>query len=167
MNQEFVSIIISGSFGLIAAIVSGIVSYRSAVNKLRKELEGQLVEGLLEKRLATYPQLLTITQDLGKKSVYENGVKKTLPLKTQVTNRRQALIELRAWESTSLGYLILSKEALHNYYQLKDELKKNPATKSAFSQAQMKKMFEARNALRGSLREDIGIYHTADLENRN
>ncbi|MDD5770431.1 MAG: hypothetical protein PHE25_05675, partial [Candidatus Gracilibacteria bacterium] len=103
---------------------------------------------LLEERLKYYPELLEITQEIGKKKYGEENLK-IIP---------EAKEKFLAWRNKGTGYLLLTRNSLEAYNLLKEGLKANPGDgKKGYSKEQLEKIYKLRNSLRGALKDDIGI----------
>jgi len=143
---------------LISAFVSLIVAYFTARYKFIADchiLEGQLNQRHLERiyglRLDQYSKAFEITESIRKVSTDKGGI-----------NPRDELLDKRMqlwnWKTGSVS-LILSKSSIDAFYKLVHILG-NPcenARENIYSEAQIEKIFAARNAFRKALRNDIGL----------
>lgn len=151
MSENIIIAIIEATTGIGTAILTGIFGYWLA----RKQSKIKYFEGLRQKRFETYPELLKITQNLGK-------------TETSLEDHKKAREELKEWIVASHGgYLTLSKNTLFYFNKLKDLLKKNAGDGKQYSKEQLDKIFNARNALRGSMTDDISVVKNADLPTKS
>lgn len=154
------------------AVLTGLLTFLASLWKSRqdnkrwqkdfelkeKELEhkyelvrSKYINILLKKRLETYPDLVAITQDIGKvKSSYED--------------HKKAEEEIKKWIiAPHGGFLVLSPKTLDYFRKLKKLLKKNAGDGKSYSSDQLSKIFKTRNDLRGSMSDDLGIMAKSDL----
>jgi hypothetical protein len=161
MPEEIMQAAVSGEFSIIVALIGSIASlvvafltaYLTSANECKK-IHYNFVEKLYEKRYETYTKLLEITQEIGKD-------------KAQIDFHKNARKALKKWQMESGGYLLLSKNSLDGFNRLKDMLKKNPEKQDEYSEEQRKNLFNARNAFRGSLRDDFDFFHSAEKNIKN
>lgn len=146
---EFSTILISSAVSILIAFLT---AHFTSKNEIRK-LQYKTSENLTEKRFETYTPLLEITQEIGK------SVK-------DIDLNKQAREKLKDWQMKSGGYLLFSGKTLNEFNHLKDALKPEPGNGNEYSQAQRKKIWHARNAFRGSLRDEFGFFHLADKNNK-
>jgi len=157
-DENILQAIISGQFSvqiaLIGALASLVVAFLTAYftsSVERKKFQYGFVEKLYEKRYETYTKLLKITQEIGKD-------------KSQVELHKKCYEEIKTWQAETGGFLLLSKKSLIEFDRLKNLLKKNPEKKGEYSEDQRKKLFQARNSLRGALRDDFDFFHRAERD---
>ncbi len=136
-------------FGALASVLLAFLTAYFTSRSETQKLNHRLLENLYEKRYQTYTKLLEITQEIGK------NTKDTELCK----NARK---ELKEWQKTSGGFLLMSKKTLDSFDVLKDVLKKNPEKGNEYSEAQRKNIWEARNKFRGALRDEFEFFHSAE-----
>ncbi|MBV6402512.1 MAG: hypothetical protein CNIPEHKO_02824 [Anaerolineales bacterium] len=153
MSNEVISALIAGVVSLIVSLLTFLLTtkqMRLEREKLERQLERQLTERLYNLRLASYPEAFRITEPLGKKSGLADV--------RSISNR------LRNWKAAEVS-LVLSYRARQAFYDLQEVLKKNPETKSGFSDVQIQKIWHLRNRFRGELRRDLGLMFEEDDDN--
>lgn len=141
MSENIIIALIESLTGASTAILTGLLGYWLAQNQLKSTyLESNRI-----KRLETYPELIKITQQLGK-------------FRTTYEEHKKAREQIINWTIASHGgFLTLSKKSLGYFNQLKDLLKKNAGDGKNYSKEQLKNIFDTRNRLRGSLMDDVAV----------
>lgn len=147
--------VLTASIAAVVSLVGALVSYsatRRALAAEQAKLERQLQRGLTEKlynlRLSCYPEAMHITEQLRKSRLRDQPNGLTLEYTGAVL---QALDD---WHSKSAAFL-LSASALESLYEVRRALRDMPAEGGKYSEAQIQRMWEAKNRLRQSLRSDI------------
>jgi hypothetical protein len=149
MSEEISKIYAASGFNMLVAtigligsiLVAYLTSYFTSKNETKK-LHHKTAENLHEKRFETYTPLLEITQDIGK------NIK-------DVDLNKGARKKLKEWQMKSGGYLLFSQKTLNEFNKLKSALKPEPQETKKYSQEQRKKIWQARNAFRGALRDEF------------
>ncbi|MEF2175587.1 MAG: hypothetical protein V3575_03880 [Candidatus Absconditabacteria bacterium] len=145
MTNEFV-------IGVVVSILSAIIAFYSAKNSIKSEvakLKYDYDKRILDERLKYYPELLLLTQEIGKKKYGKQE---------NINIHKKAYEDLLKWRTVGTGYLVLSKNALECFNSIKDALSKEPSDGvNGYNKEQLEKIFKLRNSLRGALKDDIGI----------
>lgn len=153
MDARVETALIAGAVSLVVALISFLVArskIRAELHTLKLQQKHAFIERLYEQRLNAYPEVFEITRDLGRKgNRTPEEVVKTI---------KAAREKLEIWHSRKSG-LFLSRKSLGAYYELLEALKKNPETKTGYSEEQLRKVSTKRNELRWALRDDIGLLH--------
>jgi len=162
MDPNILAAVIAGSVAFVKALITAVISVlisrssiRADIANLQLEQKRALTQKLYELRLSVYPEAFDITQDIGKR-----GERDDKEIKTLIKNARDNLI---TWHRKRAG-LVLSEKSLISYYDLKECLSKQPAHRDAYTAEQLKKIWLARNAFRGCLREDVGLLYEEDSQ---
>ena len=121
-----------------------------------KTINRNLTTKLYYLRLEIYPKAFEITDNIYKD---KGGNFDTERLKN-------TLNELIEWKKGKLN-LIISSEALESYYQLRNNLMKNPANNNNYSAEQIEKITNSNNNFRKQLRRDLGFLFKEEKERRN
>lgn len=141
MSENITIVLIESIASIISPIFAALLGYYIA----RQQLKDKFEIGLRDQRMKSYPELIKITQELGK-------------TKTSYEDHKKAREETISWTIASHGgFLTLSKKTLDYFNQLKELLKKNAGDGKQYSQEQLKKIFDIRNSLRGSMMDDISV----------
>lgn len=153
---------------LIAAAVSVIVSlgtiwatrYKAITEKERqeRELERKLTEKLYEKRIEIYPKAFSITQGLLGNIVLNENLKRK-----EIDEIYKAL---SSWVNSDASF-ILSKKSLKAYCKTRNSLLVEPDDNGNYSKEQRGAMWEAKNKLRSSLRDDVHLLFLEDKDQKN
>jgi hypothetical protein len=123
------------------------------------EIKSKYLEILLQKRLETYPELLKITQEIGK------GKKNKFTEDEIVKITKNAYDELKKWQIENHGgYFAFSKSTIVSYGKLKEVLSKNPGNGSSYTNQQLVNIWSSRNDFRGCLVEDVGEFYGLNLK---
>lgn len=151
LNDAVLTAGIAAVVSLLGALISHSAS-RRALAAEREKLERQLQRGLTEKlynlRLGCYPEAMHITEQLRKSRLRDQLGGVTSEYTAGV------LQALDAWHSKSAAFL-LSAGALESLYEVRRALRDAPAEENKYSEAQIQRMWQAKNRLRQSLRSDI------------
>jgi hypothetical protein len=141
MPENIIIVIIEAFSVILSPIFAALIGYFIA----RQQLKDKYEIGLRNKRMETYPELIKITQELGKS-------------KTSYQDHKNAREEIIKWTTADHGgFLTLSKKTLDYFNQLKELLKKNAGDGKQYSKEQLKNIFNTRNSLRGSMMDDISV----------
>lgn len=156
MDPRVEAALIAGIVSLFGVIISYFVSLfniRAEFEKLRLEQKHAFTDKLYAMRLEVYPEVFDITQDVGKR-----GERTDKEIALTIRKARDSLI---SWQRKRAG-LLLSERSLEAYYELKSALSKQPADRDGYTNEQLGKIWYARNAFRGCLRDDVGLLHEID-----
>jgi hypothetical protein len=156
MDPEVAAAIIAAIVSLLGVVINYFVSQakiKAEFGSLRLQQQHDFTEKLYEMRLEAYPEVFDITQDIGKR-----GERSGEDVARSIHHALESLIE---WQRKRAG-LILSEKSLQAYYELRTALSKQPADRDGYTDEQLKRIWFARNAFRGSLRDDVGLLHSLD-----
>ncbi len=157
MDPRVQAAYIAGSIAILGFVINYLVvrvKIRAELKALKLNQKHAFTEKLYILRLDAYPEVFNIIQDIGKRGDYSN--EDIISITEEVTKK------LLLWQRTKAG-LLLSKQSLDAYYQLKQKLLKKPADKNGYSDTQLKNIWYARNSFRGCLRNDVGLLHDDEL----
>ena len=165
------SALITGIFSLIIACITAIWSvvsfflnrrkFEKELNLKRQEIENILFsqlflirnnysEKLLQKRMQIYPELIKITQELGK----DKGQDK-MELRKK---HEEAFVKLKKWQMDTGGSLYFSKKSIDSFFKLIDTLDtKNLDPDLVFDKAKIDAIRKKRNIFRKDLHSDLYI----------
>lgn len=159
MNDFFTPSLVTAMTSLIISLVALFQFYRSQnfqQKQFNKTINRNLTTKLYDLRLEIYPKAFEITDNIYKE---KGGNFDTEKLKN-------ILNELIEWKKGKLN-LIISSEALESYYQLRNNLMKNPANNNNYSPEQIEKITNSNNNFRKQLRRDLGFLFKEEKERRN
>jgi hypothetical protein len=151
----------SAAIAAAVALAGATLSYVGAQRALRTGLEQwerdqrrRMTERLYERRLAAYPKALSLTEPLRGGNLRDfRGDTAQL--------QRQILSELETWRSTDAGFL-LSGTSLDSLYALREALSTDPEGKDRFTDADIERLFDAKNVFRRALHSDIRLLFSED-----
>ena len=153
MSENLQVVLIAGSVSLVVSLI-GVLStlfvQKIQSRNTEKQIRTNVADKLLSLRLEHYPTTFTITEKIQRKKEPQRII--TRQGLQEINN------ELIAWK-TGIVSLILSKEAIDAFYDLRDTLNMGYAEKENFSREQVEKIMSARDKFRGVLRYDIGFLH--------
>lgn len=166
MSVETTNRIIEGNYAVIVAligffgsiVVSYIIAKRTTKNEVRK-VQSKFVEKLYEKRIKLYPELWKISD-----RIYGPREKYKTVEEIKKRNQKECLSELRSWKRNSGGFVFLSEKSLKAFGKLEKLLSKYPEKKDSYTDDQIKNLENARITFCKNLKEDIGIFDTAEKE---
>jgi len=158
MNVSLESEMVSGGFSLIVSAVGLLGSFIVALltayftsKQVVFNARRKFSEILYEKRFEAYKELVSITHDIGKPG--------------DLSFYRDIRDNVREWEKTSGGFLLLSRHSYERFGELKDALRKNPKKSGLeYEPEQIKQLSNARNNLRWSLRNDFELLFASEQE---
>ncbi len=159
MTDFFTPSLVTAITSLVISLVALFQFYRSQnfqQKQFNKTINRNLTTKLYDLRLEIYPKAFEITDNIYKD---KGGNFDTERLKN-------ALNELIEWKKGKLN-LIISSEALESYYQLRNNLMKNPASNNNYSPEQIEKITNSNNNFRKQLRRDLGFLFKEEKERRN
>lgn len=159
MNDFFTPSLVTAMTSLIISLVALFQFYKSQnfqQKQFNKSINRNLTTKLYDLRLEIYPKAFEITDNIYKE---KGGNFDTEKLKN-------ILNELIEWKKGKLN-LIISSEALESYYQLRDNLMKNPANNKNYSSEQIEKITNSNNNFRKQLRRDLGFLFKEEKDRRN
>lgn len=159
MNDFFTPSLVTAMTSLIISLVALFQFYRSQnfqQKQFNKTINRNLTNKLYDLRLEIYPKAFEITDNIykDKGGNYNNE------------RLKNSLNELIEWKIGKLN-LIISSEALESYYQLRNNLMKNPAYNNNYSPEQIEKITNSNNNFRKQLRRDLGFLFKEEKERRN
>lgn len=155
------SALISGGVSIVVSsigVVSILLTARAELKRLERTIRSSRLDHLYALRLKHYPVAFDITKPIQR-----------LPSPAHLPSSDELFAierSLSAWRSGEV-YLILSAESLKAYRQLREKLRKGPATQAGYSVEQADELLNARSAFRRALRRDIGLLHLADYKERD
>jgi hypothetical protein len=158
MADFFTPSLITAGTSLIISLITLVQFYKSQNSQQKqfnKNINRNLTTKLYDLRLEIYPRAFEITDNIYKD---KGGNFDTEKLKN-------ILNELIEWKKGKLN-LIISYEALASYYQLRDNLMKNPANHNLYSVEQIEKITNSSNNFRKQLRRDLGFLFQEEKERR-
>lgn len=159
MTDFFTPSLVTAITSLVISLVALFQFYRNQnfqQKKFNKTINRNLTTKLYDLRLEIYPKAFEITDNIYKD---KGGNFDTERLKN-------TLNELIEWKKGKLN-LIISSEALESYYQLRNNLMKNPANNNNYSAEQIEKITNSNNNFRKQLRRDLGFLFKEEKERRN
>ena len=159
MTDFFSPSLLTAITSLVISLVALFQFYRNLnfqQKQFNKTINRNLTTKLYDLRLEIYPKAFEITDNIYKD---KGGNYDTEKLKN-------VLNELIEWKKGKLN-LIISSEALESYYQLRNNLMKNPANNSKYSPEQIDKITNSNNNFRKQLRRDLGFLFKEEKEKRN
>jgi hypothetical protein len=153
MSEDVKVALIAGAVALLVSTV-GFLSTRIALQEQQKEfgrnLQSAYTERLYSLRLEYYPLAFTLTEQIQYR-----------PHPQGIVNRedlQHIAQELYSWKTGTVS-LIISKQTLDRFYELRDALSMNYGQREGFTRDQVEKIMNARNEFRRSLRKDVGLIH--------
>jgi hypothetical protein len=150
MPDSITAAVIAGGVSLVTAFVTFFVTWLNT----QRQLKNKFQDRLHEVRLKEYPRAFDLTDCLGKRVTDDPS---ELPaLYCQLGS------QLREWKAGTAA-LVLSNDALNEYWEVVSALKGNPARGDRYSDQQIERIWNARCRFRDSLRIDIGL----ESEQRN
>ena len=159
MTDFFTPYLVTAITSLVISLVALFQFYRNQnfqQKQFNKTINRNLTTKLYYLRLEIYPKAFEITDNIYKD---KGGNFDTERLKN-------TLNELIEWKKGKLN-LIISSEALESYYQLRNNLMKNPANNNNYSAEQIEKITNSNNNFRKQLRRDLGFLFKEEKERRN
>ena len=159
MTDFFTPSLVTAITSLVISLVALFQFYRNQnfqQKQFNKTINRNLTTKLYYLRLEIYPKAFEITDNIYKD---KGGNFDTERLKN-------TLNELIEWKKGKLN-LIISSEALESYYQLRNNLMKNPANNNNYSAEQIEKITNSNNNFRKQLRRDLGFLFKEEKERRN
>mgnify|MGYP000993644402 FL=1 len=159
MTDFFTPSLVTAITSLVISLVALFQFYRNQnfqQKQFYKTINRNLTTKLYYLRLEIYPKAFEITDNIYKD---KGGNFDTERLKN-------TLNELIEWKKGKLN-LIISSEALESYYQLRNNLMKNPANNNNYSAEQIEKITNSNNNFRKQLRRDLGFLFKEEKERRN
>lgn len=159
MTDFFTPSLVTAITSLVISLVALFQFYRNQnfqQKQFNKTINRNLTTKLYDLRLEIYPRAFEITDNIYKD---KGGNFETERLKN-------TLNELIEWKKGKLN-LIISSEALESYYQLRNNLMKNPANNNNYSPEQIEKITNSNNNFRKQLRRDLGFLFKEEKERRN
>jgi hypothetical protein len=159
MTDFFTPSLVTAITSLVISLVALFQFYRNQnfqQKQFNKTINRNLTTKLYDLRLEIYPKAFEITDNIYKD---KGGNFDTERLKN-------TLNELIEWKKGKLN-LIISSEALESYYQLRNNLMKNPANNNNYSAEQIEKITNYTNNFRKQLRRDLGFLFKEEKERRN
>ncbi|OAZ04493.1 hypothetical protein [Flavobacterium succinicans] len=159
MTDFFTPSLVTAITSLVISLVALFQFYRNQnfqQKQFNKTINRNLTTKLYDLRLEIYPKAFEITDNIYKD---KGGNFDTERLKN-------TLNELIEWKKGKLN-LIISSEALESYYQLRNNLMKNPANNNNYSAEQIEKITNSNNNFRKQLRRDLGFLFKEEKERRN
>jgi len=159
MTDFFTPSLVTAITSLVISLVALFQFYRNQNfqhKQFNKTINRNLTTKLYDLRLEIYPKAFEITDNIYKD---KGGNFDTIRLKN-------VLNELIEWKKGKLN-LIISSEALESYYQLRNNLMKNPANNNNYSPDQIEKITNSNNNFRKQLRRDLGFLFKEEKERRN
>jgi hypothetical protein len=158
MEITILTALISALVSLVVALITVLASrgtIRSEREKLERELQRNMTSRLYEVRLESYPKAMEITEGLRK----EHLEKQDKNLSQEYI--RDILNQLDAWHATKAGFII-SRKSLCNLYALREALQQKPEFDDKYSPEQIKRIWNAKNEFRATLRADIQLLFKED-----
>lgn len=158
MTDFFTPSLVTAITSLVISLVALFQFYRNQnfqQKQFNKTINRNLTTKLYYLRLEIYPKAFEITDNIYKD---KGGNFDTERLKN-------TLNELIEWKKGKLN-LIISSEALESYYQLRNNLMKNPANNNNYSAEQIEKITNSNNNFRKQLRRDLGFLFKEEKERR-
>lgn len=150
---------------IIASLTSLVISFitlfqffknqRSQQEQFNKAQDRALTNKLYDLRIEYYPKAFQITMNIYRR-------KGNNYIEADLRKAREELIE---WKGGTVD-LILSVEASHSYYDLRDILRKNPANNGRYSAEQVDAIHEIVKNFRKQLRRDLGFMFREEKERR-
>ena len=159
MTDFFTPSLVTAITSLVISLVALFQFYRNQnfqQKQFNKTINRNLTTKLYYLRLEIYPKAFEITDNIYKD---KGGNFDTERLKN-------TLNELIEWKKGKLN-LIISSESLESYYQLRNNLMKNPANNNNYSAEQIEKITNSNNNFRKQLRRDLGFLFKEEKERRN
>lgn len=159
MSDFFSPSLVTAITSLVISLVAFFQFYKNQnfqQKQFNKTINRNLTTKLYDLRLEIYPKAFEITDNIYKD---KGGNFDSERLKN-------VLNELTEWKKGKLN-LIISSEALESYYQLRNNLMKNPADKNKYSPEQVDKITNSNNNFRKQLRRDLGFLFKEEKERRN
>ena len=159
MSDFFTPSLVTAITSLVISLVALFQFYRNQnfqQKQFNKTINRNLTTKLYDLRLEIYPKAFEITDNIYKD---KGGNFDSERLKN-------SLNELIEWKKGKLN-LIISSEALESYYQLRNNLMKNPANNNNYSPEQIEKITNSNNNFRKQLRRDLGFLFKEEKERRN
>lgn len=158
MIDFFTPSLITAVTSLIISLVALVQFYKSQnfqQKQFNKTINRNLTTKLYDLRLDIYPKAFEITDNIYKEKGGNYDAEKL----------KSVLNELIEWKRGKLN-LIISAEALASYYQLRENLMKNPANNAIYSAEQIEKITNSNNNFRKQLRRDLGFLFKEEKERR-
>jgi hypothetical protein len=150
LSDTVITALIAGGISLLVSLITYFTTKQQIITereKLERQLERKFTERLYDLRLQHYVKAFQITE----------GLSKVAPNKEGLASGYQEIREqLKDWRAGEVAF-IMSDKALKTYYELQRVLKKNPEMGDKYSEAQIQKIWRARNRFRGVLRADVGL----------
>ena len=159
MADFFTPSLITSVTSLIISLVALVQFYKNQnfqQKQFNKTINRNLTTKLYDLRLEIYPRAFEITDNIYKEKGGNYDVEKL----------KSVLNELIEWKRGKLN-LIISSEALASYYQLRENLMKNPANNTIYSVEQIEKITNSNNNFRKQLRRDLGFLFKEEKERRS
>jgi len=159
MVDFFTPSLITSVTSLIISLVALVQFYKNQnfqQKQFNKTINRNLTTKLYDLRLEIYPRAFEITDNIYKEKGGNYDVEKL----------KSVLNELIEWKRGKLN-LIISSEALASYYQLRENLMKNPANNTIYSVEQIEKITNSNNNFRKQLRRDLGFLFKEEKERRS
>ena len=139
------------SDAIVVALIAGGVSVASVVVtwlNTKRQLKHKFHDRLHELRLKEYPPAFEATDSLGKQITDDPTELPAL--------YREFRAQLKAWKSGAAA-LVVSNQALHEYWELTSALKGHLAKGDRYGDQQLERIWNSRCRFRDALRVDIGL----------
>ena len=156
MNPSITAAIIAACISLVAAIISYVANRKALLSQAKRheqEMQRRLTEKLYELRLECYQEAFEITAMLSGDMIFNRAI-----TEEYIKNVRE---KITSWNRTKAG-LIMSQRSIRSYYRLKDALNVQPKNGVSFTEAEIKKIWEAKNDFRRNLRRDVNLLYVEE-----
>jgi hypothetical protein len=155
MDPQITSALIALLVALVTSVSTVVVTNRareSDEKRQEKEHRRNLTERLLTLRLAAYPSIFSITQDLSRQQLF------TTPPPT-VETLTSFRYRIKDWERDQ-GAFLMTTNSLKRFRALSNAL--NLGENAEATEQRLQKIWEAKNALRGALKADLTLLFEED-----
>jgi hypothetical protein len=153
--------------GVVAALVAALVStigllvsvfltrhqLQDERRRHERDLQRRLTEKLYDRRLDTYPKAISITAPLMGNVLFSQPV--------TAAHLAPVADGLIAWTQTDAGFL-LSDASRKAYYTLRECLRQPPESGPVYSEPELRRLWNAKNAFRRALRDDMRFIYDED-----
>jgi uncharacterized protein YwqG len=129
---------------------------RNETNLKFLEIKNKYSEKLLSKRMDIYPELLKITQDIGKNN-WGNG-KEIRQHHEEMSN------QLKEWQTKNGGTLFMKPDTYDAFKKLQNILKlENLSPDKNLDKEKLDSIWKKRNRLRNLLKQELNILHDSEI----
>lgn len=144
MDNSVTATLIAGGVSITTAFVTFFATWLNT----KRQIQNKFHDRLHEIRLKEYPPAFDATDSLGKRI---SDAPTDLPALYHNFGN-----QLKMWKSGTAA-LVVSNEALNEYWELASSLKGNLAKGDRYSDQQLERIWNARCRFRDALRVDIGL----------